>query len=265
MAIAPSHPVFSESFSVSTVELDDTTNTTSVRQVLHRDYNAHRSWMSANGTLVGGAEEQVMRCDIHPKGWFVSAGGQDTRNLSSWSCTNMTIDSDPQHCQWNDFWVPLPENATYVGQEEVDGRTSNRWDYWMMGEKWATWASLDGRSPVATGKVWTGHPGFSLWRILWRDFKAGPPPLASFDVTAGIKCGPVPPPPPPFTPATDCTPACAAGALCCQDPASPPPGACFGTTNCSNLPGLGAAAAAAMPASLSALLAEAKERRGELA
>ena len=56
------------------------------------------------------------------------------------------------------------------------------------------------------------------------------PPLVSFDVA---------PPPPPFTPATDCKPACGAGALCCQDPASPPPGACFGTTNCSNLPGPG--------------------------
>ena len=31
-------------------------------------------YMSANGTLVGGVVEQIMRCDIAPVGWMIEAG-----------------------------------------------------------------------------------------------------------------------------------------------------------------------------------------------
>ena len=248
----PPRPAFPESFTVHTVEIDDTLNgSISVAQVLHRDYAAHRSWMSANGTLVGG-QEQIMRCDIHPMGWFIAAGGSDPNNVTTWSCTNQTINSDPQHCQWNLFWEPLPDNATYSGQETVDGRAANRWDYWNADERWALWASLDGLSPIATGKVWTAHPGYHLWHILWRGFEPGPPPLSDFELSAGIQCGPAPPPAPPptpFQPASDCAPSCGAGASCCQDPLASPPGTCFGVDNCSELPGLKATRAAHIAAS----------------
>ena len=252
LAADPPRPVISESFTVETVEVDDTLNgSITVRQVLHRDHVAHRSWMSANGLLVRGGEEQIERCDFHPMGWLIVAGGRNARNLSTWSCTNTTIDSDPQHCQWNTpFWPPLPTNASFAGQEVVDGRAAHRWDYWRGGEHFAFWASLDGKSPVASGKVATFHPGFHLWRILWRGFVSGPPPQSDFAVSPGIKCGPAPPPAPPptpFEPATDCKPACGAGALCCQDPSAPPPGTCFNVKNCSDLPGRGDAAAAATP------------------
>ena len=235
----PARPAFSESFSVRTVEVDDTLNgSVSVRQVLHRDYSVHRSWMSANGSLAHGAEEQIMRCDIHPVGWLVVAGGPDTLNLTSWDCNNQSIDSDPQSCQWSPFWPALPANATYSGLQTVDGRLAHEWRYWMGGEVWALWASLDGRSPVATGKVWTYKPTDHLWRILWRNFTEGRPPAADFDLTPGIQCDPAPPPPPPptpFEPATDCKPSCGIDAMCCQDPRAPPPGVCFNVKNCSSI------------------------------
>ena len=65
-------------------------------------------------------------------------------------------------------------------------------------------------------------------------------------------CPPAPPPPPPppagppWTPATDCEPACPAGASCCKNPASgQDKGACFGypshpITNCSQIPAVDA-------------------------
>lgn len=264
---APPRPACSETFSVATVEVDDTLNgSISVRQVLRRESAArqHRSFMSANGSLAAGAEEQVLRCNFHPTGWLVVAGGKDVTNLSSWSCKNQSVDSDPQHCQWNPFWSALPQNASYAGEEVADGRKAHRWNYWMNGEQWAEWASLDGKSPVATGKVWTSVPGYHLWRILWRDFDPSPPPLAGFDVSPGINCGPAPPPPPPptpFVPATDCEPSCGAAALCCQDPNAPPPGTCFNVQNCSSLPGgPGASAPRNMPRSLRELHAAAEAR-----
>ena len=198
-----------------------------------------------------------MRCDFHPKGWLIIAGGADTHNMSSWSCKNATIDSDPQHCQWTPFWSPLPANASFAGQQMVDGRWAHRWDYWRNGEQWALWASLDGKSPVATGKVWTWHPTYHLFRILWRDFKPIPPARADFDLTPGIHCGPAPPPPPPptpFKPATDCKPGCGASALCCQDPSSPPPGTCFHVKNCSSIHASITAAKVAATATTEALV-----------
>ena len=76
--LAPARPAFSESFSVEAVEVDDTRNGTVVlTQTLLRDSVEHRSFMSANGSLVHGGQEQVMRCDLHPTGWLIVAGGTD--------------------------------------------------------------------------------------------------------------------------------------------------------------------------------------------
>ena len=192
----PSRPVFPESFSVTTVELDDTLNSSvSVTQVLHRDSSARRSWMSAKGALVLGAEEQIMRCDIDPMGWAVVAGGPNASAPATWQCNNYSILSDPAHCQWSPFWTPLPSNATYAGVELMDGRAANRWDYWIGGERFALWASADAPvTPVASGKTWTWHQGYHLWRILWRDFVPGAPPLSVFEPTPGLRCPPATPP-----------------------------------------------------------------------
>ena len=231
----PTRPTFSESFTVDTLEIDtDTNGTVVLSQTIRRDTNLRRTWMRANGSLVRGGMEQIMRCDFQPMGYLISASGQDA-NLSSWTCANQTIKSDPRDCQMGTFWPPLPQNATFRGVEQVDGRTANRWDYWRDGNEYALWASLDGASPVASGLVQTYHAGFHHWRILWRDFQPLPPPAASFDVTPGIECHPAPPPPPPFVPAV-CKPACHASATCCKDPRAAPPGACFAVKNCSALP-----------------------------
>mmetsp|Transcript_27560 Transcript_27560/g.70207 ORF Transcript_27560/g.70207 Transcript_27560/m.70207 type:complete len:247 (-) Transcript_27560:1873-2613(-) len=190
--VEPPRPVFAESFSVSTVEVDDTLNgSISVQQVLYRDSEARRSWMSAVGPLVGGANEQIMRCDIQPMGWLVIAGGPDASDPESWTCSNQTIQSDPEHCSWGLFWPPLPTNATYSGKEPMDGRLSNRWDYWQGGEQYALWATaVPPIVPVATGKTWTATAGHHLWRILWHDFKPEAPPLSAFAPTTGVQCPP---------------------------------------------------------------------------
>ena len=102
----------------------------------------------------------------------------------------MSINSDPTSCQWNLFWEPLPANATYVGRESMDGRNCDRWTYWKWGEEYSLWASADTpNTPVATGKIST-FGGDHKWRILWRNFTAGAPPLSAFEPTPGIKCPP---------------------------------------------------------------------------
>lgn len=132
-----------------------------------------------------------MRCDIKPTGWEVVAGGPDPTNVSGWRCENRSISSDPSHCQWGLFWEPLPDNASYAGREEVDGRLCNRWDYWRGGERYAQWSTAFGLpGPVATGKTWTAHPGYHLWRIIWRDYEPFAPPLAKFAPTTGLHCPP---------------------------------------------------------------------------
>ena len=196
LSAPPPRPVFDDSFSVSTVELDDTLNSTvTVRQALHRDTTARRSYMSANGTLVGGVVEQIMRCDIAPVGWMIQAGGKQSAEPTTWKCTNRTVLSDPQYCQFGHFWTPLPANATYAGRELQDGRQCDRWNYWRRGEQYAEWASIAPRAePVAIGKTWTADPRHHLWRILWRDYQPGWPPLSSFAATPGLKCPAASPP-----------------------------------------------------------------------
>ena len=72
-----------------------------------------------------------------------------------------------------------------------------------------------------------------------RDFSANyttPAPKDSFSPPAGLKCTAAPGSKP-FMPDDGCKPACASGSLCCKDPAAPPPGTCFGVTDCSQIHG----------------------------
>ena len=200
---SPPRPSFSESFSVSTVEIDDTMNGTVImQQRLLRDVEARRTFMSGKGSLVAGAEEQVLRCDIAP-GWMAVAGGPDLAHPASWACDNRTVLSDRQHCQLGIFWH-LPSNATFVGHETMDGRSCDRWEYWEGGDRFALWASTSGRTPVATGKIWTSSPNH-LWHIVWRDFVPVAPPASEFAISAGVHCPAASPPPSAATPAVDLT------------------------------------------------------------
>lgn len=102
--------------------------------------------------------------------------------------------------------------------------------------------------PVAIGTIATTGDKRGQWtqlgpNLTWARAGLG---VSEVDASAGIlyaiilnaTIGP-PPPPPPFEPADDCKPACGAGSLCCRDPKSPPPGACYATTNCSKVGGDG--------------------------
>lgn len=72
-----------------------------------------------------------------------------------------------------------------------------------------------------------------------RDFSANyttPAPKDSFSPPAGLKCTAAPGSKP-FEPDDGCKPTCASGSLCCRDPNVPPPGTCFGVTDCSQIHG----------------------------
>ena len=72
----------------------------------------------------------------------------------------------------------------------MDGRDCDRWNYWKWGEEYSLWASADTpNTPVATGKI-TPLGAEHRWRILWRNFTAGAPPLSAFEPTPGIQCPP---------------------------------------------------------------------------
>ena len=208
----PPRPIISETFSASTIETDDTVGAITLRQVLHRDYKAHRMWVSFNGSLVQGAMVQITRCDLHPWGWLASAGGRDTTRPQTWQCSNSTLDPAPDACQWSPFWDVLPANATYAGLDVVDGRVCDRWNYWDHGEQFAMWYSAynedakeeqyDGNDtsssspivPVALAKTWTSTPGYHLWTLLWRNFTAEAPSFPDdFAMTPGVVCPPASP------------------------------------------------------------------------
>ena len=91
--------------------------------------------MSAVGSLVGGVEQQIKRCDLHPLGWFAVVGGP---SLDSLMCKNVTVDPDPTKCQWSSFWG-VPANAS--GPQVVEGKECGafpscmRWSFWDSHEQ----------------------------------------------------------------------------------------------------------------------------------
>jgi hypothetical protein len=90
------------------------------------------------------AMEQIKRCDIHPDGWFSSAGGADPSSPSSWSCTNTTIDRAgemPQNCQYSTFWG-FPDDMRYAGAAEVNGIACDQWLYHSQGNEHTLYAIM---------------------------------------------------------------------------------------------------------------------------
>ena len=85
-------------------------------------------------------------------------------------------------------------------------------------------------SPQHPGSLQSGDRDFSA------NFSATVPE-ATFVPPSGVECSL---PPDAYKPASDCAPKCDTGSLCCQDPKSPPPGACYAVSNCAQLPGPGA-------------------------
>ena len=184
----PERPRFSETFRVHTTEIDDTDDGAVVlQQVLVRDAKLKRSAMSAHGKLTSGYLEEVVRCDAEPNGWFASAGGP-TMPPSSWNCDNRSFPI--ANCPITPFWTPLPQNATYVGEEIMDGVRCNLWTYWTGHEQFGFWAGIDPVVPVAAGKIHTSRAGDHLWHLVFRNYTVQQPPASAFAVAAGVKCPP---------------------------------------------------------------------------
>ncbi|KAJ1417350.1 hypothetical protein B484DRAFT_400853 [Ochromonadaceae sp. CCMP2298] len=190
-------PTISENFLVYTNEVDEG-NSTIVEQTLAFDQDARRSNMYAFGSLVKGALQQIRRCDIHPSGWWSSAGGPDV-DPSTWQCSNMTISligELPRNCEFNDFWGLPP--MKYEGTEELNGIVGDMWTYWAAEEQYAFYTLVDQAVPLASGKIYS--PSSSLWTIFFYGFQSGPPPLQAFEPLSGSDCPDATPPADPGLP-----------------------------------------------------------------
>lgn len=187
------NPVIDPNFQVSLVEVD-ANNVTILEEYLAFDIDLRRSHMYAEGSLVHGAMEQIKRCDIHPEGWFSSAGGPNPDAPSTWTCTNMTIDrvgEMPQNCQYSTFWG-FPDDMKYAGPAVLNGIPCDQWTYFSQGDEYTLYATMldevTGESiPVANGKIWSATNA-SLWMLYYRDFIAGPPPDTAFTPVEGCSC-----------------------------------------------------------------------------
>lgn len=88
--------------------------------------------------------EQIKRCDIHPEGWFSSAGGPNPDAPSTWTCTNMTIDrvgEMPQNCQYSTFWG-FPDDMKYAGPAVLNGVSCDQWTYFSQGDEYTLYATM---------------------------------------------------------------------------------------------------------------------------
>lgn len=157
-------------------------------QTIVQDMKLRRSMMHANGTLVQGVLQQIRRCDL-PAGdaWAADIGGPDAASLS---CTNTTVDPDPDHCQFSDFWS-IPKNATGPRVDACAGGPCGRWDWWDAGERYAFWGTST--APLRTAKLSVAEPSFHRWAIDFVGFVGGAPPLEAFDAVAGSDCPPASP------------------------------------------------------------------------
>lgn len=183
----PVLPVISDTFTVHTVEYDDSLNKTVVKQTIRRDDKAMRSYMIADGLLTRGHLEEAMRCDLRPEGYALSAHGAEGSPPNTWQCTNQTI--NPSTCNFGNFWA-LPSNATWAGQVDYnDTLAANVFVYWDMGELHQFLATLDGTRPLRMQSLTSFHPHASKWHIDFVGYSSTPPPRSAFEPPAGLpKC-----------------------------------------------------------------------------
>jgi hypothetical protein len=191
-------PEYNECFTVGTMEADTPTNTTVLRQTLAQDDLLRRSSMTATGTLVGGFEQQIKRCDL-PLGaaWFVEIGGPDRAHLQ---CRNMSINPAPADCQWSKFWG-IQANASGPFADTVRGIRCERWEWWDSAMQYAFWGTDS--VPLRTAKLFDSDPTHVPWFIDFIDFIPGPPASAAFEPVPDNNCPPASPPPPEPAPEPD--------------------------------------------------------------
>jgi hypothetical protein len=176
-------PNISSQFIVNNRQIDDTEGKIVLEQLLVFDPINRRSKMTAQGSLVSGFLEQVVRCDgpQSPIGYMLQLSGASVQTAG---CLNQTINEE-----WSNFWS-FPANASYIGKDIVPNTTFEYpcWMYWQDSEQYKVYVDIR-RSPstgekehipIWSGKVWTNKPGYHLYHDEWLNFKAGPPPLSAF-------------------------------------------------------------------------------------
>lgn len=180
-------PYVSSQFSVVNMQIDDTLDgELMVQQVIIEDPINKRSKMVAQGALVNGFLEQIVRCDgpLSPEGYLTQLTGP---NVNDTMCVNQTVNEE-----WSNFWS-WPSNATYLGKE-APPKFKEKYDaymYWDNSEQYKVYLaqrndSATGESynvPIWSGKVFTSVSGFHLYHMQWVNFIPGPPPVASFSPT----------------------------------------------------------------------------------
>lgn len=185
MTAASGVPYIPAQFSVTNVQVDDTTGAFDVVRHIIDDPINRRSKMTATGSFVDGFLEQVVRCDgpLSPMGYFLQLSGPDVNNTM---CVNQTTE-----VQWSNFWS-FPANATYLGKEypPLYSQQFDCYMYWDDEEQYKVY--LDTRMsssgatynvPIWSGKVFTAKAGYRLYHMQWVNFQAGTPPISEFTPT----------------------------------------------------------------------------------
>eukprot|EP00943_MAST-04B_sp_MAST-4B-sp1_P006498 g6498.t1 len=179
-------PKLSSQFLLRSIEIDDTSGGIIVlNQTLAMDPVAKRSLMIADGALVDGHLEQIVRCDLST-GYFLNI--QKESGAKTLSCQNMTRNCDQA---WQPFWV-FPSNISYEGKSALPKRGSrkqyNKYFYWDNYEKYTLYLDEKNQYPVWYGKVFTTHPGYHLWHFEYSKYISGAPPESVFGAPKDLKC-----------------------------------------------------------------------------
>ena len=197
-------PAISERFKVRSIEVDDTTNGTVVlEQLLIMDPVIQRSRMVADGQLVNGHMEQIVRCDgkdSSENGYFLDIEGPSATQTQ---CVNMSRTCTP----FSTFW-DFPANISDLGKSALppgttwphSGTDFNKFEYWEENERYELYTSTAETgtvrnsnatdTPVWMGKVSIADPAHHLWHFEYRSFQAGEAPAEDYAPPAGIVCPP---------------------------------------------------------------------------
>ena len=180
-------PTIAERFYLESTEFDDSMGGSVVlKQTIATDPGKMRSKMVADGLLVNGHLEQIVRCDLHNPGYFLNI--QQKTGQKGPQCHNATrfCSASPQR-----FW-DFPSNTSFMGLSPLPNSTKgsksfNKYEYWIDSEKYNLFVD-DRDHPLWLGKVYTWHPSYHLWHFEYSKFVPGPPLVSQFAAPRGLHC-----------------------------------------------------------------------------
>ena len=180
-------PTIAERFYLESIEFDDSMGGSIVlKQSIATDPVKMRSKMVADGLLVNGHLEQIVRCDLHNPGYFLNI--QQKTGQKGIQCQNATryCNASPQR-----FW-DFPSNTSLIGLSPLPnstkgGKIFNKYEYWINSEKYHLFVD-DKNHPVWLGKVYTWHSLYHLWHFEYTKFVPGPPSILQFAAPPGLHC-----------------------------------------------------------------------------